>query len=246
MFGFLRRRKPGIGTLAALGTDMHAHWLPGLDDGAPTMEDSLLLIRELTALGYQKLIATPHVMADLYRNSSADIRERLAATRQAVTAAGITVDLDAAAEYLIDEGFTAKIEGRDLLTLPGNHVLVEYSFVSPPPSVEGVYFKLQSAGYVPILAHPERYRYYHNDFAAYRKLVERGVKLQVNLLSLTGYYGQSVKQVALQLIEQGLVSILGTDAHHPGHLEELRKLVGNGKFSGPIAKQEWDNGGLFR
>ena len=220
---------------------MHAHWLPGLDDGAETMEDSLNLIRELVGMGYRKLIATPHVMADLYPNTSATIRQRLEEVRTAVNAAGIQVELDAAAEYLMDEGFEQRLQKNDILTLPGNHVLVEFSFVAPPPTRDALFFQLLSKGYVPVLAHPERYRFYHRQFEEYRNLAARGIKLQVNLLSLLGYYGNSIREVAEQLIAENLVDILGTDAHHERHLESLQELSQSRKFGASIPRRTWKN-----
>ena len=117
MFSFLRRDKPLMGDFTSMEVDMHAHWLPGLDDGAQNMEDSLLLIRELVRMGYRKLIATPHVMADLYPNTGEDIRSRLEEVREAAAAGGIKVELDAAAEYLLDEGFSQQLAQGKLLTL---------------------------------------------------------------------------------------------------------------------------------
>ena len=245
MFGFLKKYPPAIGSLDALGVDMHAHWLPGIDDGAQNLGESLTIIRNLVSLGYRKLIATPHVMADLYPNTSAGIREKLELTRTAARQEGIEVELDAAAEYLLDEGFMERLEQDDLLTLPNKHVLVEFSFVSAPPTLDEIFFKLQSRGYVVVLAHPERYHYYHANLEVYRRLVAKGIKLQVNLLSLTGYYGGSVKKVAQELIDRGWVGILGTDAHHVRHLAELQKLVGSGKFSQPIGAHNWHNQALF-
>ena len=241
MFSFFRRTPDPIKDFSRLKVDMHAHWLPGLDDGAQSMDDSLLLIRELHGMGYEKLIATPHVMADLYPNSSATIRERLEDVREAVRKANIPVELDTAAEYLMDEGFQERLNAGDLLTLPGKRVLVEYSFVSPPPNRDRLFFELVAKGYTPVLAHPERYRYLHHKADELRRLVERGGTLQVNLLSLSGYYGNSIRKAALELIDGGLVGLLGTDAHHDRHLAHLRELVRNGSDGQPIAGREWNN-----
>ena len=245
MFSFFRKRQSAMGDLMALGVDMHAHWLPGIDDGAQTMQDSLMLIRQLVDLGYSKLIATPHVMADLYPNTKEEILVKLKEVRLAAEQAGIPVALATAAEYLIDEGFEQLVATDQLLTLPNRHLLVEFSFVSPPPTRDAVIFNLQTKGFVPVLAHPERYRYYHNTMQEYHILAARGVKLQVNLLSITGYYGESVKKVALSLIEEGLVDILGTDAHHYQHIEELQRLCSSGKLGKPVQSNSWQNQQLF-
>ena len=244
LFGRKRKRVEDFGFLHA---DMHAHWLPGIDDGAESLDDSLNMIREMAALGYRRLVATPHVMTDLYDNTPETIRGALEEVRAAAEAEGLDIQLDAAAEYLLDEGFPERLRADRLLTLPGNHLLVEFSFVSPPANRDSLFFDLQTKGYRPVLAHPERYRYFHNRFADYRGLAERGIRLQVNLLSLTGYYGKDVKQVAEQLLAEGLVSLVGTDAHHTRHLASIREMLGNHRYAKyltfpSLRNQEWFGG----
>jgi protein-tyrosine phosphatase len=212
-------------SLSFLEADMHAHWLPGLDDGAPDLAHSLDLLQRLADLGYRRLWATPHVMADLYPNRSEVILEKLVLVRTAAKEAGLDLQLETAAEYLLDEGFGEKIAAGDLLTLPGNQVLVEMSFVSPPPQLDTYIFQLQTKGYRVIIAHPERYMFYHQDQAVYHRLREKGCALQLNLLSLTGYYGKAVREVGLRLLKEGLVDYLGTDMHHRRHAAELALLL---------------------
>ena len=227
-----------------LHTDMHAHWLPGIDDGAESLQYSLDMIRDLAALGYRHLIATPHVMADLYNNSPENILGALEEVRQAAEAEGLDVELNAAAEYLLDEGFPDRLRDDHLLTLPGNHLLVEFSFVSPPVNQDALFFDIQTKGFHPVLAHPERYRYLHKRFSDYRDLAQRGIRFQVNLLSLSGYYGKDIKVVAEQLIQEGLVNLLGTDAHHIRHLAGIRDMLDNYRYtkyltSPALRNQQW-------
>ena len=238
------KKRKGVKDFGFLHTDMHAHWLPGIDDGAESLDDSLDMIREMAALGYRRLVATPHVMTDLYNNAPETIRGALEQVRRAAEVAGLDIQLDAAAEYLLDEGFPDRLREDRLLTLPGNYLLVEFSFVSPPSNHDAIFFDIQTKGYRPVLAHPERYRYFHARFADYRGLVERGIRLQVNLLSLAGYYGKDVKQVAEQLLAEGLVSLVGTDAHHTRHLDSIREMLGNHRYakylnSPSLRNQEW-------
>ena len=117
MFNLFKKTAP-LGSFAFLETDMHSHLLPGIDDGAKNIEDSLELISQLAAMGYKHLITTPHIMADLYPNKPTIIREKLGEVRSAIRHAEIDVTLDAAAEYLMDEGFEPLLEKGDLLTLP--------------------------------------------------------------------------------------------------------------------------------
>jgi len=224
IFSFLKST-PVLRSLSFLEADLHAHWLPGLDDGAQDLEQSLALLRGLAALGYRRLWATPHVMADLYPNTPAQIKEKLAVVQAAARAEGLDLELGAAAEYLMDEAFGEKITTDDLLTLPGKRVLVEMSFISPPPQLDNYIFQLQTKGYKVILAHPERYMFYHDDYGRYRQFVDRGCALQLNLLSLTGYYGKGIRDVAHKLLKEGLVSYLGTDIHHMRHMQQLDKLL---------------------
>ncbi|NJB86684.1 tyrosine-protein phosphatase YwqE [Lewinella marina] len=238
MFGFLRRKPPPVKDFGFLQTDMHAHWLPGIDDGAKDLTESLALIQRFVALGYRKLIATPHVMADLYPNSPAIILEKLELVREAVISSGIEIELSAAAEYLIDEGFTDLLQHDNLLTLPGNRILIEFSFVSMPANFAQVLFTAQAKGYQVVLAHPERYSYLHDKPEQLRKLVAKGVELQINTLSLTDHYGTAVRKVAAQLLNEGIVKWLGSDAHRMDHLDKMgrfsrqtdREIVLRGKW----------------
>lgn len=224
MFNLFKKTDP-LGNFAFLGTDMHSHLLPGIDDGAEDLEHSLKLIRALSSMGYDHLITTPHIMADLYPNTPAIIREKLEEVRSAMQAEGIAVTLDAAAEYLMDEGFEALLEAGTLLSMPGKRVLVEMSFISAPPKLEQYLFRLQTRGYRPILAHPERYLFLREDFKKYGELKERGCEFQLNLLSLTGYYGKPVRENAAELLKAGLIDYLGTDLHHDRHAQNLQAAL---------------------
>ncbi len=220
---------------------MHSHLVPGIDDGAPDVATAVALVQELHSMGYTHLITTPHVMADLYPNTSENIRAGLAELRAALQAANLNVTIAAAAEYLMDEAFGEKIETEELLTLPDRQILVEMSFIAAPPQLRDYLFRLQMAGYRPILAHPERYEFYRGDRQAYEELVAMGCQLQLNLLSLTGYYGRSVKQTAVKLLQAGMVTYLGTDLHHLRHAEQLRALLQDRKISRLLADYTFAN-----
>lgn len=205
---------------------MHSHVLPGLDDGAETLEHSLELLRQLQDFGYRKLILTPHIMGDFYRNTPEGIGGALAALRTAAAAAGITgLELDCAAEYYLDESFGRRLDQQEpLLTFGGERqlVLFETSYINEPFNLHESVFNMQAAGYQPVLAHPERYTYLYGRFEELERLREQGVMLQVNLNSLAGYYSAGAKRVAEKLIDGGLVDLLGTDTHHSKHLHTLR------------------------
>lgn len=205
-----------------LKADMHSHLIPGIDDGAQTIEDSMEMIRALHEQGFTKLVTTPHVMSDYYRNSPETILGGLETVREAIKEEGLNVEIEAAAEYYLDHDFTEKI-GRDpLLTFSGKHVLFELPFLAEPQMLNTVIFDLQTNGYKPVLAHVERYSYWHMQYDRYQELHDKGVILQLNIMSLTGHYAPEVKKISERLIDDGLISLLGTDTHHIRHLPILR------------------------
>lgn len=208
-----------------LKVDMHSHLIPGIDDGAKTVEESLELIRILQGFGLKKLIMTPHVMSEFYRNTPEIIQEGLEQMRKAVENEGIVIELEAAAEYYIDEIFFEKIEKKEkLLTFGGNKVLVETGFLSKPQILIETFFRMEMAGYQPVFAHPERYLYLHHDSEFLESLADRNIYFQLNLLSLTGYYSKPIKKFAEKLIDRGLISVVGTDCHNIRYLEALERL----------------------
>lgn len=227
MFGlFSKSRSKSAGIdFSVMGTDMHSHILPGIDDGAKDLETSLELIRGLHVLGYKKLIATPHIMWDMYRNTPDIIREKLDLVREAVAKEGIGVEIDAAAEYFLDENVESILEKKEkLLTIQGSKVLVEFSLAYPPMNIKTMLFELQMQGYQPVIAHPERYIYLQRNKAFYDELRNTGCLFQLNLLSLSGHYGKAVTELAHYLLKNGFYSLAGTDLHHAAHLEALGHL----------------------
>ncbi len=213
-------------SLGELGVDMHSHILPGIDDGSDSLERSLELVRAMKELGYRKLIMTPHVMSDFYKNTPEIIREKLQLLRQAVAEAGIDMELDCAAEYYLDEGFLEKLENnQELLTFGDKYLLFETSFLNEPLNLREAIFTMRSKGYQPVLAHPERYTYFYGKYEELVALRELGVMFQPNLNSLAGYYSPGAREVAERLIEQGFVEFLGSDAHGLKHTHTLQKVL---------------------
>lgn len=223
IFKSMRKREEPLPDYSFLSTDMHSHLIPGIDDGAQTIEDSLTLIRELKALGFRKLITTPHIMSDFYRNNPQNIGEGLEKLRIALRDEQIEMEIQAAAEYYIDDGFMTKMEDKELLTFGDRHLLFEISFINCPENLDDIIFRMQILGYKPVMAHPERYPFWYNQFERYESLHDRGVLLQVNINSLAGYYGIDARKIAERLVQRGLVSLLGTDCHHMRHIEGLRR-----------------------
>jgi protein-tyrosine phosphatase len=222
-------------------TDMHSHILPGLDDGSPDITTSLELIKGMMNLGIKKAIATPHIIDDLYRNNPSTINNALELLKAELIKEEIDFELSAAAEYMIDSYFLQLVKNREkLLTITDNLVLTEFSYASAPDDPFRICFEIIMAGYKPILAHPERYHYFNRDLKMYSRLSEQGFLFQVNLLSLTGYYGKDVAQAATYLIENNLVSYLGTDLHHARHLDSLTNPKNRSLFHELLSHRSWN------
>jgi protein-tyrosine phosphatase len=211
--------------LSGLLTDIHSHLIPGIDDGAQNLEDSLNLIRHMHKLGYKKLITTPHIQQEYYRNTPDMILAGLDHVRHALKAENIPVDIEAAAEYLIDDGFEEKMKTGRLLSFSDKFILVELSYYNPHPDYKSIIFNLQVDGYKVILAHPERYTYWFNTFDKFEDLKDRGVYFQLNLVSLAGYYPEPIKKFASRFIDQGMIDFLGSDLHNMRYMDAIGKAV---------------------
>jgi len=238
MFSFFRSSK-AVPDLSFIGADMHSHLLPALDDGLKTMDDTIHFIQQLHSMGYEKFICTPHIISDLHPNSPDTILPRLEEVRKALKVENIPVQIEAAAEYMVDIDFENSIKsGNQLLTVGDKNILIEMSYVAPSPNMEQVIFDLNMKGLKPIIAHPERYLYYHNNFEKYQRFIDLGAVLQVNLLSLLGYYGKNVKIIAEKLIKQKMIQFAGTDMHHTNHLNGLQELASKKDFYKLIAEAD--------
>lgn len=225
MFGLFKSKKEPSHNFAAIGTDMHSHILPGIDDGAKNIGDSLLLANRFKELGYKKLVATPHVMADYFRNTPEIIFKALETLREGLAKNNIDLQVDAAAEYYLDETFENKIARKEVLTFGSNYLLFELSFINSPHNLYDVIAKIQDAGYLPVLAHPERYPYFQNSIESYQQIRSTGCSLQLNTISLTGYYGKGAKQTAEELIDNYCIDFLGSDMHHLRHADALKESL---------------------
>lgn len=203
---------------------MHSHLLPGIDDGSPDVETSVQLIRGLMELGYEKFITTPHIYTDLYPNNRDTILKAHEQLQLHLQQEQLAVSITPAAEYFIDDLFPEMLQRKEpLLTLHQNWVLVEVSFIAPPPDLNNTLFNMLTQGYQPVLAHPERYNYYHSRPEIYHRFKDQGCLLQINLLSLAGYYGKSAQETARYLIKEQLVDLVGTDLHHQRHLDAMHR-----------------------
>ena len=222
---------------------MHSHLLPGIDDGSPDMQTSLQLIRGMTELGYTKLITTPHIMWDMYKNTRELILDKLEQLQVAVKKEGLAVEISAGAEYFLDDHVAGLLKKNEpLLTISGRMVLVEFSLANPSMSLKDVLFEMQMQGYQPVIAHPERYVYLERNKEFYEDMKDICCLFQLNILSLINYYGKSAQELAQYLIKEGYYELVGTDLHNYRHIEALnnfpvstvlQKLLESGKILNP-------------
>lgn len=230
MFNWFSRTEKFYGDFAFLAMEMHSHLLPGIDDGAQTVEDTIRLIEHMRSLGWKGAITTPHIMSDLYPNNKQTIESAFAQIQDKIPK---DFKLSFAAEYMVDEYFGKTVAANEpLLSFGDNHVLIEMSYLGESQNIKEMIFQLRIKGYRPILAHPERYVFYHRSLQKIRDIKDMGCDLQLNLLSLIGYYGSAVKHVAEKLLSEHLYDFAGTDLHHDKHAQALtdmraRKLMRN-------------------
>lgn len=207
-----------------LKVDVHAHLLPQLDDGPANIEQSIAIIREMYAMGYRKIILTPHIMAGYYNNSTDDILQALYIFKNVLKRRDIPMELEAAAEYYLEDELFRLIERKEVLTFGGSkrYLLFEASFVTKPSYMLEAIIKIKQAGYTPVLAHPERYIYL-NDLEVINRLLFNGVLFQINIGSLSGHYSKQAQEIAELLINKKLVAFLGTDCHSLAQLESIKQ-----------------------
>lgn len=211
--------------LAWMHTDMHSHLIPGIDDGSKTMEQSIALIRRLESYGLKKIITTPHIMWEFYKNTPEIILNGLKKLRKELSTNDIEIEINAAAEYYIDEFFFEKLKNGDqLLPVSENLILVETGFINKPAILFDTFFEMELNHYKPILAHPERYYYLIGDKKLKHDLLDREIYFQINLLSLTGFYSKEVKVFVEELVDEKRVKLVGTDCHNDRYLDALETL----------------------
>lgn len=221
--------------------DMHSHLLPGIDDGAVDVETALSLINGMKQTGIRHFIGTPHIMSDVHKNDRRTITAAYLALKEKFEEHVPEGTLSFAAEYMIDDGFINHLISKDMLTLYDNKLLVETPFYKEPIDIEEVLFQIETSGYSALLAHPERYHYVDEKLKVFDKYLDRGMDLQLNMLSLSGYYGSREKEVAEKILNAGLYRFIGTDLHHERHLKRLETMILDKKIIKKIEQTDWKN-----
>jgi protein-tyrosine phosphatase len=217
---FSRKTKQDI---APVTTDVHSHLLAALDDGVKSQEEAEEIINVFLEMGYRKMITTPHILSDYYKNTPETINDGLEKLKIFLKDRA-DMKVEAAAEYYLDESLMKRTEEKvPLLTFGDRYLLFETNFISEPLQLKEFIFKATSSGYKPVLAHPERYQYM--TLAKAEDLRDRGVLLQINSLSLIGYYSLQVQRMAIKLIDQGWIDLLGSDCHNMDQAQFLPQVL---------------------
>ena len=223
MFRIFKKLKPKLSELLPKNfIDIHTHVLPGIDDGPKNIDDSMHLVEGINNLGFKKIICTPHTYPGLYNNTNSTIKSSY---DKLIKKVHTKMAIEYASEYMLDFSLIDRINKTKLLTLKDNYLLVEMSFISPPVKLYDILFELQIQGYKPILAHPERYRFYYNSFDEYFKLKKIGIEFQLNLLSMIDYYGKDVTKIGEKLLKNEMIDYVGSDIHSKNHISLLKNGV---------------------
>jgi protein-tyrosine phosphatase len=212
--------------------DLHNHLLPGVDDGVKTTEDSLTCLTKFAEWGIRHVICTPHVSQDYYPNRPDELRQAAVLLARAVAEAELPLTVTVAAEYMMDELFDKHLNEGTLLSFgAARYVLIETGWAAAPFQLEQWLFSMQLKGYTPVLAHPERYSYYRDEWAKLTSLREHGCLFQLNLMSLAGRYGSSAQQMAEKLIDRKMVEFIASDLHRPADLSTLGRAIDSSAFA---------------
>ena len=211
MFDFLFKKKKDTKLILPYKTDIHSHLIPGVDDGAKDIDSSVFLIKKLSDWGVERIITTPHRTDETFENSVEIIEPKYQELLLRLKSESIDIDLQYSFEYRMDEGFI-RLRDNDLLRpLSGKYILVENSFIQPLWNLDDLLFDLKLKGFHPVLAHPERYNYYHSNKSVYKHLKSLEVLFQVNILSFSGCYGKEVQEISIWLLKNNMVDFVSTD-----------------------------------
>lgn len=242
MFSIFQKKTYLIDLLEGI-TDFHNHILPGIDDGAKTVNESVELINAFENIGITQLVATPHIIGEYYPNTPATIEAAIKEVKSRLPEAQVS----AAAEYMMDQHFIEIIKEENILPVSGRNVLVEMSYLQPPINLNEILFKLQNNSYHPILAHPERYGYLQSrSLDKFENLKSRGCSLQVNMLSLSGHYGGTIQKIAFDLLEKDYLDFICSDVHKVEHIQKIQSIRIAKKYQNKIKKLRDNNNQLFK
>lgn len=243
LFSFFKK-KADLTSPLELKVDIHSHLIPGIDDGIQNEQAGLAILKEMEEMGYEKVITTPHTMWGSYDNTKETIMSGLEKMQKASLAHGLSIKMEAATEYYLDEHFMKQLlSGDELMTFGDNYVLVETGFINEPPELKEASFQLSMKGYQMVYAHPERYLYLQENKKLLEELIDRDIVFQLNAISLTGCYSKPVQKFAEKLIDMGAIKMIGSDCHHMKHIDLLKECQSN-KYWNKLMKTDLLNNSL--
>lgn len=224
MFSFFSKKEFLVDYLEGF-VDIHNHILPGIDDGAKNVEESIALLKAFAEFGVRDFICTPHIMENYYPNTPETINKSLAVLENGLKMSNLNeFNIRVAAEHMIDSNFETILEEKKIMPLANNYLLIEMSYIQASINFDQEISRIKSAGYFPILAHPERYLYLHNKKGIYKKYKKMGLIFQLNILSLSDYYGKDTHKIALQLLNENLIDFISSDVHRFKHLNNIKEI----------------------
>lgn len=222
----LFKSKPKLAELIPSGyVDIHSHVLPGIDDGAQKIKDAEFLLESMIDFGFSKVITTPHTMKNVWDNTTETIKNAHHLVQNELPELSNKIALNCASEYFLDENLMQLAQQERLLTLKDNFILIEMSYLNAPIQLYDFLFELQLKGYQLVLAHPERYTFFHSKKKEYKKLKKAGCLFQMNLLATVGYYGKEVAETADYILKENLYDFVGSDIHHKNHVAAFQNKV---------------------
>ncbi len=198
-------------------TDIHSHIVFDVDDGSRSVEESLAILKKLASVGFTNVIMTPHYIEGTeYSAANSEKLEKLDILRTAVSENNIGINLYLGNEIFVKDNIPEDIENGLIYTLNNSkYLLFEIPFHNQILNLLDIVYELKVAGYIPILAHPERYDYLKSNHKYVDTLKEEGLLFQCNYASILGHYGNDAYKTMKYMLKKGYVDYLGTDIHHP-------------------------------
>jgi protein-tyrosine phosphatase len=206
--------------------DLHLHFVPGVDDGVTSLQESVRLCRGLRLLGFERLVTTPHIRAGMFENRRAGLEQTFQRLLQGLASEGGLPQLELAAEHHCDATFLELFAAGELLPYPGGRaILMEFPNEAFPVGFEQLAFKLRLKGMAPVVAHPERYLPLFRRTDPIERLLDQDVLFQLDLMALVGKYGRVAQAAAERMLEEGVYAIAASDAHGPADLARVEKAI---------------------
>ena len=206
--------------------DLHCHWIAGIDDGARSEPEGVQILRQLAGLGFEQVVATPHMRPGMFDNDRSSLVEAFERMQPVVTKEPDLPSVALSSEHYFDSTVFQRLMDGEALPYPGGQaVLLEFYEIDFPPSIEHRLFDLRRRGLLPVIAHPERYRCLWSKPETLERLVDQGAAALLDAAALVGKYGRKPRRCAEELLERGLYHAACSDAHRPADVKEVARGI---------------------